>query len=109
MLQTMAETASYMAPYAEPLALVGTALLFLGFAGFVVWIFCCWGTGLMRYCGRSLVLIGALFLMFEAAWLFFGIEPSVKYAGGAPLWLLGLAFVFPGLFMRLVGAIRPTH
>jgi hypothetical protein len=109
MLQTIADTVSYVTPIAGPLAYVGVALLLLGLTGFVVWVFCCWGTGLMRYCGRSLVVIGALFLMFEAAWLLFGVEPSVKNAAGAPFWVLGLGFVFPGVFMRLVGAIRPTH
>lgn len=109
MLQTIANTASYATPLAEPLTYAGVALLLLGLAGFVVWVFCCWGTGLMRACGRSLVVIGALFLVFEAAWLFSGVEPSVKYTGGLPLWALGFAFVVPGLLMRLVGAIRPTH
>jgi hypothetical protein len=109
MLQTIADTASYMTSLTEPLAFAGVALLILGLAGFAVWVFCCWGTGLMRYCGRSLVVIGALFLTFQAAWLFFGVEPSVKNAGGLPLWFLGFAFVVPGFLMRLVGAIRPTH
>ncbi len=109
MLQTIAGTASYVTPLAEPLTYAGVSLLLLGLAGFFVWVFCCWGTGLMRYCGRSLVVIGVLFLTFQALWLFSGIEPSFTNPGGVPLWAFGLAFVIPGLFMRLVGAIRPTH
>ncbi len=109
MLQTIAGSASYVTPIAGPLTFAGVSLLLLGLAAFTVWVFCCWGTGVMRFCGRSLVAIGALFLTLEALWLFSGIELNLTNPGGVPLWAFGLAFVIPGFFMRLVGAIRPTH
>jgi UPF0716 family protein affecting phage T7 exclusion len=79
----------------------------------MVWVFYGWGTQILRFSGRLLV---HFFLACQAAWLFVALEPSLD-CGDAPasladkklFWLLGFAFLIPGLFARVVGALRPTR
>ena len=113
MHETVFVAASHMTPFMGTIATAGESLIFAGLAGLVVWIFKGWGTRLLRISGRLLVGLGAFFLVSQAMWMSVGLQPSLDYedapAMGAGFWVLGLAFVLPGLFMRVVGALRPTY
>jgi len=95
------------------IATAGEVLIFAGLAGLVVWIFKGWGTRLLRMSGRLLVCLGVFFLLSQAMWMSVGLQPRLDYEDapgmGSRFWVLGLAFVLPGLFMRVLGALRPTY
>ena len=116
MKQTMIELMTQMMPYMMPAVYAGAALLAIGVIALLAWIFSGWGTGLLRFSGRLLVIFGLFFLACEIAGLFLGAEPKINFGDSTkfefntkPFWMFGLAFLIPGFIMRLMGAFRPTH
>ncbi len=113
MHETVFVAASEMTPFMGAIAITGELLIFAGLVGLAVWIFKGWGTGILRFSGRFLVALGAFFLSSQVLWMFAGLKPSLGFedavALGAQFWVLGLAFILPGFFMRIVGAMRPTY
>ncbi len=113
MQQTMFVAASEMTPFMGTAATVGESLILIGAAGLVIWLFRGWGTRLLRISGRFLVALGVFFLLSQATWTFAGLHPRLSFeeatAIGSSFWVLGLAFLLPGYFMRVVGAMRPTY
>ena len=113
MQQAMFDVASQMTPFMGPVATAGEFLMLTGIAGLVVWLFKGWGTRVLRISGRLLVALGVFFLLSQAVWMFAGLQPRLSFedatAIGSSFWALGLAFLLPGLFMRVVGALRPTY
>jgi hypothetical protein len=111
-LQTLHDVASQATPYLVVAAYAGQALLILGCAGLAVWIYKGWGTGVLRFSGRLLIGLGAFFLACQAIWMIAGLDAmlvSGEPAVGRPFWRLALVYLLPGLLMRVVGALRPTH
>jgi hypothetical protein len=111
-LQTLHDVALQITPYLVVAAYAGQALLFLGGAGFAVWIYKCWGTAVLRFSGRLLIVLGAFFLVCQAVWMVAGLDATLvsgEPAVGRPFWRLALVYLLPGLAMRIVGALRPTH
>jgi uncharacterized YccA/Bax inhibitor family protein len=112
MLQTLHDAASQTTPYLVVAAYAGQALLFLGCAGLAVWMFHGWGTGVLRFSGRLLIGFGWFFLACQAIWMIAGLDATLvsgEPAVGRSFWKLALIYLLPGLLMRVVGALRPTH
>jgi hypothetical protein len=106
------DAASQMTPYLVVAAYAGQALLVLGAAGLAVWIYNGWATGVLRLCGRLLIWLGAFFLACQAIWMIASLDATLvsgEPAVGRPFWRLALVYLLPGLLMRMVGALRPTH
>jgi uncharacterized YccA/Bax inhibitor family protein len=111
-LQALHDAASQVTPYLAVAAYAGQALLVLGCAGLAVWIFHGWGTGVLRFSGRLLIALGVFFLACQAIWMIVGIDATLVSGEpevGRSFWRLALVYLPPGLVMRVVGALRPTH
>jgi hypothetical protein len=116
MKQTMLDLTTQMMPYMVPAVYAGGVLLIAGVLALLSWIVSSWGTGLLRFSGRLLVVLGLFFLACEIAWVLLGADPRINLGEAAklefntkPFWMLGLAFLIPGFVMRMLGALRPTH
>ncbi|MGO9460265.1 MAG: transporter [Rhodomicrobium sp.] len=116
MKQTMMELMTQMMPYMMPAVYAGAALLAIGVIALLVWFFSGWCTRLLRLAGRLLIVFGLFFLACEFAGLFLGAEPKINFGDATkfefntkPFWMFGLAFLIPGIVMRVLGAFRPTH
>ena len=109
----MLDVTSTMMPLMRPIATAGEFLIFLGFAGLVIWFFKGWGTRLLRISGRLLIALGVFFLLSQVTWMLAGAQPSLSFEDatliGRSFWALGFGFLLLGFFMRVVGALRPTH
>jgi hypothetical protein len=107
--------AAYVTPFLLPLGYVGGVLLLSGCLGLAIWIFKGWGTRLLRFSGRLLVVFGALFLVCQVVWMGVGLEPRITTEASLlefksrPFWMVGLAFLIPGFVMRIIGSMRPTY
>ncbi len=113
MQYAMFDVASTMTPFMGLIATAGELLILLGLFALVVWLFKGWGTRLLRISGRLLIVLGVFFFLAQAIWMFAGLQPRLSFedatAIGSHFWVLGFAFLLPGFFMRVVGALRPTH
>lgn len=112
----MLTVAPHVTPFMMPLAYTGAILLLLGLIGLMIWIFYGWGTKLLRFSARLLIPLGVFFLACEVAWILVALEPSIDFGDASafladkkPFWLFGFGFLISGFFMRIVGALRPTH
>ncbi|ADP69863.1 transporter, putative [Rhodomicrobium vannielii ATCC 17100] len=115
MKQAMLDAVSYVTPFLLPLGYVGGVLLLIGGLGLVIWIFKGWGTRLLRFSGRLLLVLGAFFLICQVLWMVVGLEPRITEEASLlefksrPFWMVGLAFLLPGFAMRIIGSMRPTY
>jgi hypothetical protein len=106
------DVASQATPYLVVAAYAGQVLLFLGCAGLAVWIYNGWATGVLRFSGRLLIVLGWFFLACQTIWMIAGLDATLvsgEPAVGRSFWKLALVYLLPGLLMRVVGALRPTH
>jgi hypothetical protein len=116
MKESMLDLMTKMMPYMMPVAYAGGVLLLLGIIGFAVWIISGWGSGLLRFSSRLLILLAIFFLACQVAGMILGAEPRINFGDAAkfefntqPFWLVALVFLVPAFFMRIFGAMRPTH
>ncbi len=116
MKEQLLDLMTKMMPYMMPVVYAGAALLVLGLIGFLTWLLSGWGTGLMRFSGRLLILLGLFFLACQIAGMILGAEPSINFGDATkfefntkPFWMIALVLLIPGFFIRIFGAMRPTH
>ena len=115
-VEQMTHIMAVMMPYMWYIADVGLALLVLGAVAWLIWLFTGQATGLLRFSGRLLVVLGIFFVACQIAGLLLGMKPWLNLGDiskgefvALPFWMLGLPFIVIGLFMRIFGAFRPTH
>lgn len=115
MKQTFIDIASQVTPYATPLAYGGAVLIFVGCLALLAWVVTHRGSALLRFSGRLLIVLGALFLALQVAAMALGVDASANFENAwvnldkKPFWLVGLVLFIPGFFLRIVGAVRPVR
>ncbi len=115
MKQTILDWAAQLTPYTTQLAYAGAIVLFIGSLALLVWVINHRGTGVLRVAGRALIVLGALFLALQAVTIVLGLDATTNFDDAwfkidrKPFWIVGLALLIPGLVLRILGAIRPTH
>jgi hypothetical protein len=114
-IELMTQIMTKMMPYMWYIADVGIAALILGGIAWLIWLFTGNATGLLRLCGRLLVVIGVFFVLCQIAGLGLGMKPWLNLGDvskgefdALPFWMIGLPFFVVGFVLRLFGALRPT-
>ena len=115
-IEQMTQIMTKMMPYMWYIADVGLALLAIGAVAWLIWLLSGQGTGLLRFSGRLLVVLGVFFVACQLAGLLLGMKPWLNLGDiskgefeALPFWMIGLPFIVVGLFMRIFGAFRRTH
>ena len=114
-IELMTQIMTKMMPYMWYVADVGIAALILGAIGWLNWLFTGRSTGLLRSCGRVLIVLGVFFVACQIAGLLLGMKPWLNLGDiskgefdALPFWMIGLPFFVVGFFFRIFGALRPT-
>jgi hypothetical protein len=114
-IELMTQLMKNMMPYMWYIADAGIAALILGAIAWLIWLITGGATGLLRFCGRLLVVLGVFFVLCQIAGLLLGMKPWLNLGDinkgefdALPFWMIGLPFIVTGFFLRLFGAIRPT-
>jgi hypothetical protein len=115
-IEMMTQIMTKMMPYMWYIADVGIFALILGGIAWVVWLFTGEFTGVLRFCGRVLFVLGVFFVACQIAGLLLGMKPWLNLGDiskgefdALPFWMIGLPFIVTGFVMRIFGAIRPTR
>ncbi len=114
-IELMTQIMTKMMPYMWYIADVGIAALILGAIAWLNWLFTGGSTGLLRFCGRLLIVLGIFFVACQIAGLLLGMKPWLNLGDigkgefeALPFWMIGLPFIVTGFFLRIFGALRPT-
>ncbi len=114
-IELMTQVMTKMMPYMWYIADAGIAALVLGGIAWLVWLFTGGATGLLRLCGRVLIVLGVFFVACQIAGLLLGMKPWLNLGDiskgefdALPFWMIGLPFFVVGFFFRIFGALRPT-
>jgi hypothetical protein len=115
MKQTLLDLAAQLTPYTTQIAYAGAIILFVGWLATLVWVIRHRGSGLLRFAGRLLILLGVWFLALQVGAFILGLDTTTSFDEAwikmdrKPFWLVGVALLVPGYVLRILGAIRPTH
>jgi len=114
--ETLIDVMNAITPYMMYAACAGAALLAIGIFAWLLWLVSGWGTQVLRFSGRLLVIIGLIFLVCQGAAMVAEMPPVLNLGDAGifglktqPYWIVGLVFLIPGMVLRIFGAFRPTH
>jgi hypothetical protein len=115
MRQSMLDMMTAMMPYMMPLVWLGGVLILLGVLSVFMRLFgrSALSRGGAWLSGTVLVLLGVFFLACQVAGMLLGANPSINFGDASqyefdlkPFWMVGLAFLIPGLLIRALRGSR---